>query len=120
MITSYICTLLRSEDLEPLRMTKPTIPLGLVFSRTGPYAMMAQEMEKSALMAVEEVNQSDAFDFTFAARLRDPGGIVAAYHAACDDLIREDHVEHIVGCYTSCLLYTSPSPRDGLLSRMPS
>ena len=25
----------------------------------------------------------------------------------------------IVG-YTTCLLYTSPSPRDGLLSRMPS
>ena len=23
-------------------------------------------------------------------------------------------------CYTNCLLYTSPSPRDGLLSRMPS
>ena len=23
-------------------------------------------------------------------------------------------------CYGSCLLYTSPSPRDGLLSRMPS
>ena len=23
-------------------------------------------------------------------------------------------------CITSCLLYTSPSPRDGLLSRMPS
>ena len=25
----------------------------------------------------------------------------------------------LVRCY-SCLLYTSPSPRDGLLSRMPS
>ena len=24
------------------------------------------------------------------------------------------------GLYTLCLLYTSPSPRDGLLSRMPS
>ena len=24
------------------------------------------------------------------------------------------------GCYKNCLLYTSPSPRDGLLSRMPS
>ena len=24
------------------------------------------------------------------------------------------------GIYMSCLLYTSPSPRDGLLSRMPS
>ena len=25
-----------------------------------------------------------------------------------------------LGEYTACLLYTSPSPRDGLLSRMPS
>ena len=24
------------------------------------------------------------------------------------------------GSYATCLLYTSPSPRDGLLSRMPS
>ena len=24
------------------------------------------------------------------------------------------------GCFYTCLLYTSPSPRDGLLSRMPS
>ena len=24
------------------------------------------------------------------------------------------------GCYQSCLLYTSPSPRDATLSRMPS
>ena len=27
---------------------------------------------------------------------------------------------HVDGMYTPCLLYTSPSPRDGLLSRMPS
>ena len=26
----------------------------------------------------------------------------------------------ILGEYSTCLLYTSPSPRDGLLSRMPS
>lgn len=82
-------------------MSKPSIPVGLVFSRSGPYAMMAREMEKSALMAVEEVNQSDKFDFNFAPHLRDPAGVVAAYHTACDDLIREEHVGHIVGCYTS-------------------
>lgn len=82
-------------------MTKPSIPLGLVFSRTGPYAMMAGEMQKSALMAVDEVNQSDAFDFTFTPHLRDPGGVVAAYHTACDDLIRTEQIHHIVGCYTS-------------------
>jgi branched-chain amino acid transport system substrate-binding protein len=63
--------------------------------------MMAGEMRKSALMAVDEVNQSDAFDFTFTPYLRDPGGVVAAYHTACDDLIREAQVRHIVGCYTS-------------------
>jgi len=34
--------------------------------------MMAGEMQKSALMAVDEVNQGDAFDFTFTPHLRDP------------------------------------------------
>jgi branched-chain amino acid transport system substrate-binding protein len=63
--------------------------------------MMAREMEKSAFMAVEEINQSAEFDFRFAAHLRDPRGVVAAYHTACDDLIREEQVAHIVGCYTS-------------------
>jgi urea transport system substrate-binding protein len=58
-------------------------------------------MRKSALMAIDEVNRSDEFDFTFAPHLRDPGGVVAAYHTACDDLIREEQVDHIVGCYTS-------------------
>ena len=26
----------------------------------------------------------------------------------------------VLACFVGCLLYTSPSPRDGLLSRMPS
>src|SRR4051794_2014703 len=77
-----------------LRMKKPSVPLGLVFSRSGPYEMMAGEMLKSASMAIDEVNQCDAFDFVFAPHLRDPGGVVAAYHTACADLIREEHVDH--------------------------
>jgi triosephosphate isomerase len=28
--------------------------------------------------------------------------------------------DELVGAQNACLLYTSPSPRDGLLSRMPS
>lgn len=82
-------------------MSKPTIPVGLVFSQSGPYQMMASEMLKSALMAISEVNQSDAFGFELMPHLRDPGGIVAAYHTACADLIRDAGVDHIVGCYTS-------------------
>jgi urea transport system substrate-binding protein len=70
-------------------MKKPSVPLGLVFSRSGPYEMMAGEMLKGASMAIDEINQSDAFDFTFAPHLRDPRGVLAAYHTACADLIRE-------------------------------
>ena len=33
-----------------------------------------------------------------------------------DDVQDVDYVDYLLGC----LLYTSPSPRDGLLSRMPS
>ena len=40
---------------------------------------------------------------------------------ACGTCIDECPVEAISEGYIySCLLYTSPSPRDGLLSRMPS
>ena len=31
-----------------------------------------------------------------------------------------NHYSIATGMYIDCLLYTSPSPRDGLLSRMPS
>ena len=34
--------------------------------------------------------------------------------------IEEILIQADVGVNTTCLLYTSPSPRDGLLSRMPS
>ena len=42
-------------------------------------------------------------------------GIEAAVHAV-DSLFHQGETEVIL----FCLLYTSPSPRDGLLSRMPS
>ena len=33
---------------------------------------------------------------------------------------KETEYKTLEGNYVDCLLYTSPSPRDGLLSRMPS
>ena len=36
------------------------------------------------------------------------------------DLIPKGAIINIEAGYYPCLLYTSPSPRDGLLSRMPS
>ena len=46
-----------------------------------------------------------------------PGGIGARARA----LLRAEHSpEHCAALYAACLLYTSPSPRDATLSRMPS
>src|SRR4051794_3066086 len=82
-------------------MTKPSIPVGIVCSQSGPYQAMGREVLKSALMAVDEVNTSADFDFTLTAHVRDPRGVIAEYHTVCDDLIRNTGVEHIIGCYTS-------------------
>ena len=53
---------------------------------------------------------------------------VATQLKAIDKLIKDKKVEESMAklkqvmsvLHKSCLLYTSPSPRDGLLSRMPS
>ena len=45
-------------------------------------------------------------------------------HQDSEHLTEMDEIEqerdHYRDMYNNCLLYTSPSPRDGLLSRMPS
>ena len=62
---------------------------------------MGREILKSALMAVDEINNHPDFDFSFTAHVRDPRGVITEYHTVCDDLIRNTGVEHIIGCYTS-------------------
>ena len=65
-------------------MKKPSIPLGLVFSQSGPYAMMAGEMLKSALMAIDEINQGDEF-----VRL---SGVVRRADISTDNTVTSDKV----------------------------
>ena len=42
--------------------------------------------------------------------------LIVQYSIATDDR----DIETLADLYTDCLLYTSPSPRDATLSRMPS
>lgn len=88
-------------DIAKAPAAKPSIPLGLMISRSGPYQMIGGELLKGAMMAIAEINDDEQFDFRFAAHLRDPRGVVAAYGEACSQLIRDEGVDHIVGCYTS-------------------
>ena len=62
---------------------------------------MGREILKSAMMAVDEINNHAEFEFAIAPHIRDPRGIVSEYHTVCDDLIRNVGVKHIIGCYTS-------------------
>ncbi len=44
-------------------MTKPSIPVGIICSQSGPYQAMGREILKSALMAVDEINDQRRFRF---------------------------------------------------------
>ncbi|MBY6266109.1 aliphatic amidase expression-regulating protein [Azospirillum sp. 412522] len=77
------------------------IPVGVLFSTTGPYATVGEAMLNGTLLALEEINRSPDFDFELAPLVRNPGGDTAQYGLICRDLILNSGVTHIVGCYTS-------------------
>jgi ABC-type branched-subunit amino acid transport system substrate-binding protein len=73
----------------------------VVFSVTGSYRTVGQEMANGALLALAEVNESPEFDFEFHPIIRDAGGDATAYRTHCEDILRDHTVRHVVGCYTS-------------------
>lgn len=86
------------------RAAHVSIPLGVVFSTTGSYRTVGQEMLNGVLLALEDVAADPAYGFRFDPLLRDPGGDTAAYGIACEDILRGRSgkaARHIVGCYTS-------------------
>ena len=68
--------------------------------------LTAEDPVEYELDGVGQVQIKDDIGLTFSAALR--------------SFLRQDPEIILVGEMRDCLLYTSPSPRDGLLSRMPS
>jgi urea transport system substrate-binding protein len=83
-----------------MRARVQEIPVGLLYSRTGPYAHAGAEMINGALLAIEEINSGD-FGFRLAPVGVDPGGDPQRYEAACLDMVSRRAIKHLVGCYTS-------------------
>jgi urea transport system substrate-binding protein len=77
------------------------IPIGVLYSLTGPYGLVGREMLNGLTLAVDQVNSSDDFDFHLTPLVFDPGGGLESYQEHCEHLIRDKGVRHIVGCYTS-------------------
>ena len=83
------------------RTKKPTIPVGLIFSLTGSYRTVGEELLNGALLAIESINDLPDIDFTFLPRIENPGGDLNEYRVRCERLLRNEAVQHVIGCYTS-------------------
>ena len=91
---------------------------------------LATEKDKKVLVFVEDVAASGGYMIAVAGDeiFADPSSIVGSIGVVSasfgfPELMKKIGVErrvHTAGQNKACLLYTSPSPRDGLLSRMPS
>lgn len=77
-----------------------TVPVCLLFSRSGTYSVVSEAMRAGALLAIEEINAAKgpvAFDVIEA----DPGGEPRAYISAARDILENNKAKHVIGCYTS-------------------
>ncbi|WP_018718908.1 transporter substrate-binding domain-containing protein [Arhodomonas aquaeolei] len=80
---------------------KSVVPIGILFSTQGPYGTVSRAMRDGAMLALEEVNADDRFDFRLEPHVQDPEGVPAAYLSCAQRLLREEGIKHVVGCYTS-------------------
>ena len=95
------------------------IKMGIILGFTGPIESLTPAMRDSARLAFEEASASGSLlgGKKILVLEADSTCVDSAAATAAAEKMISDGVAAIMG---ACLLYTSPSPRDGLLSRMPS
>lgn len=79
---------------------KDLIPIGVLFSHSGPYAGLGREGYHGAMAAIAEINRRD-LPFEFTAMTADPAGNADRYAALSEQLINRSGARHIIGCTTS-------------------
>ncbi len=82
-------------------MSKPKIPVGVLFSTLGPYEVVGQAMYQGALLAFDEINHSGKYDFELQPLVRDPQGVLPHYEQYAEEMLKPRAIRHVVGCYTS-------------------
>lgn len=80
---------------------KRRIEIGLLFSRSGSYCLIAEACRSGALAAIAQLNADPDLDLSFVPVERDPGGNVDLYGPMCDDILRNTSARHVIGCVTS-------------------
>ncbi len=80
---------------------KTTFRVGVLFSTSGPYAIIGQAMRNGAQLAIEEISADPEFPLRLEPIEVDAGGSNAQYAAAAERMLAKDGLVHVVGCYTS-------------------
>ena len=76
--------------------------LGVLFSDTGPTAVIEQSQKNGALLAIDEINESGGVaGRRLEAVSYDPRSIPSEYGRLAEKLIVEDGVSVVIGCYMS-------------------
>ncbi|MEX1662139.1 transporter substrate-binding domain-containing protein [uncultured Thioclava sp.] len=81
-------------------MKRIELPLGLLFSNTGPYGKVAHTLLNGARLACAEINADPESGVTFHPIHIDPKGILQNYAPAVQSLF-DRGIHHVCGCYTS-------------------
>lgn len=81
-------------------MAARSIPIGILFSASGPYATLGREGLAGAMTAVEEINRTPLYAFTLRPEIRDPNGNTEAYAPLCREIVAGG-ARFVVGCTTS-------------------
>ena len=82
-------------------MVKRRIEIGILHSRSGNYALVAEACRAGAIAAIADINADPDGRIELVAVERDPGGNIDRYAPACADILATSSARHIIGCVTS-------------------
>ncbi len=80
---------------------KRRVELGLLYSRSGSYALLSNACRDGALAAIAATNADPQTDISFVPVERDPAGNIDLYGPLCEQILRETSARHVIGCITS-------------------
>ncbi|WP_432284289.1 transporter substrate-binding protein [Aminobacter sp. BA135] len=80
---------------------KSRIEIGVLYSRSGSYQLVANACHAGAMRAISDVNADPASGIELVAIERDPAGNIDRYAPLCDEILRQSSARHVVGAVTS-------------------
>jgi branched-chain amino acid transport system substrate-binding protein len=81
--------------------TLAKVPVGVLFSTSGPYAALGREGLAGAMLAIAEINAEGQYGLHLAAQVRDPCGATEQYAPMAAEILDSSGARHILGCTTS-------------------